>query len=181
MRIGAFEANWKAPYEKHVLARTNRSESHPAYKHNQVALNLAHDLGTALIAFCKGAEHTKDWNDRANAWMRNTMALFLGIRHNTPQVDAQKVIQVMHTGNEFKLEPKKFNSDAECISNYYSIVFDVTSASFDKGLALVKKNGVAGELIESKNSAATSKRNREDDAVSGNARRPQPGARVPGG
>ena len=105
------------------------------------------------------------------------MALFLGIRQNTSHIDAQKVA---NTRNDFKLGPKKFGPDAECIPNCCSIVFDVASASFDgpRSRRMALRAGWPGPitLLPLRGGAAKTMRPRETPG--GPNQKGRPGQRV---
>lgn len=161
VRLAIFERSIDELHQKTLAARIGvTSDDHVVVRHSALAYETLLMSGRLLLRTVKDPETNREWCEEAANWQHLFFAHLLAIKHNVPSQDAMKVLDYVHTANDFKVDRKL--PRAKAIESYYSNYFNFANTSFPKWLNKVRTGALEREKADRSNSSRASKRNRAE-------------------
>ena len=161
VRLEIYERSIVELHQKTIAVRTGvASDDHVVVRHSALAFDLLLNSGRVLLKTAKDPENNREWCEDAANWQHHLFAHLLSIKHNVPSQDAMKVLDYVHTVNDFKVDRKL--PRAKAIESYYSNYYNFCNTSFAKWLSKVRTGALDREKADRSNSSRASKRNRAE-------------------
>lgn len=160
-RLAVFDKAYDETCQRVLSARIGTtSEDHVVARHSAMPFQMLKHTGQVLLRSKEDLTKNKEWVDDATKWQYHFMAQLLAIKHNVPSLDAAKVLDYIHTSNDFKVDRKL--QPAKAIDVYYTNFYNFASTSFQKWLDKVRSGALEREKADRSNTSRASKRNRAE-------------------